>query len=495
MAVTFRADPGAVMLITGDHLFYYYRCPRRPFLDAQGTAAHNPGESPLHEKLNRDHHDLRTQLLRDYAWQAPQADPQDWAAAHTQTLALMAQGVAAIHRGVLTLTPAPGITYLGRPDLLVRRPGASRWGNWHYQAVDIRLGQRPKPEYQGVAAFHAWLLSELQDTWPTTGLLWLPGPRSVRVRLADAVPAMHKTLVACTAILQAEQAPEVFISRSRCQLCPWLGDCSQVAQAQQHLSLVPGVTALRYAELRQLGIATIPQLASQSPHYLDHQTSFGLATVTRLVRQAQAIQRGHALPLGPFPALPQEPVELFFDIEAEPHLDCVYLHGVLVVKAGRPAFHGFLAPHPQGEGEVWQQFVDLVLTYPAAPIFHFCPFETQTIQRLGDRYGTPRLKVQAILNRCVDLHAWVTRHVVLPVDNYSLKAIARWLGFRWRHPRADGAQSIWWYNQWLSSQNPSYLEALQVYNEDDCQATYRLKTWLDDFHQATAQSPLQEESG
>ena len=33
----------------------------------------------------------------------------------------------------------------------------------------------------------------------------------------------------------------------------------------------------------------------------------------------------------------------------------------------------------------------------------------------------------------------------------ALKAIARWMGFDWRDERANGAQSIYWYAQWLAT--------------------------------------------
>ncbi len=67
-----------------------------------------------------------------------------------------------------------------------------------------------------------------------------------------------------------------------------------------------------------------------------------------------------------------------------------------------------------------------------------------------------------------------------------MKAIAKWLGFEWRNLEANGAQSLVWYAQWQSSRkgqplvegDHTLLETILIYNEDDCLATYRLKTWL-----------------
>jgi uncharacterized protein len=69
------------------------------------------------------------------------------------------------------------------------------------------------------------------------------------------------------------------------------------------------------------------------------------------------------------------------------------------------------------------------------------------------------------------------------VESYSLKHLARWLGFEWRDPGITGSQCVCLYNQWLKTSDRSALDAIMRYNEDDCRATYHLKTWLVNFLQ------------
>jgi predicted RecB family nuclease len=69
---------------------------------------------------------------------------------------------------------------------------------------------------------------------------------------------------------------------------------------------------------------------------------------------------------------------------------------------------------------------------------------------------------------------------VLPVYSYSLKAVARRLGYRWTHPDASAAQSMFWYSAWLKSGDRTLLDHAVEYNADDCRATRRLKEWLAD---------------
>ncbi|TAF56915.1 MAG: hypothetical protein EAZ61_02550, partial [Oscillatoriales cyanobacterium] len=48
-------------------------------------------------------------------------------------------------------------------------------------------------------------------------------------------------------------------------------------------------------------------------------------------------------------------------------------------------------------------------------------------------------------------------------------------------PRANGAQCICWYNEWLETADRDRLAWIVDYNEDDCRATYQLKIWLEQF--------------
>jgi uncharacterized protein len=91
--------------------------------------------------------------------------------------------------------------------------------------------------------------------------------------------------------------------------------------------------------------------------------------------------------------------------------------------------------------------------------------------------------LQVLLSRFFDLHDWVTQAAILPIESYTLKFIARWLGFNWRDTSANGAQAICWFSQWLETHNRQFLDDIICYNEDDCRATYHVKEWLTSFLQ------------
>ena len=485
------------MFLTAELLLQYQRCRRRAYLDVFGDLTQRDPPSDYLLKLLQDSAAHRRTVLVDYDCQKPVYPPGDWQAGAQATRELMRQGVDFIYQGVLLSEIPNAPPLVSQPDLLAKQPGQSEFGDWLYAPIDIKLGKRPKLEYQIVSAFHTYVLAAVQGAWPETSWLILREKGLYAVDLWTLLPQMQVLLEECIQTLQAPESPEVFITRSRCNLCPWFDYCSGIAQSQQHLSLLPGVTASRYTQLQALNLITVESLAQTNPALLETLPGFGADVSQRLVWQAQAVlenraiahpEEQHAKPFRPFilsQEVPTAPVELYFDIEAEPDLNVAFLHGVLVVdrRAKQETFYPLLAERPEDESLVWQQLLELMWDYPDAPIFHFCPYEVQTVERLGKLYDTPEHLVRPLLPRFVDLHERVTRTVILPVESYALKPIARWVGFDWRDPKANGAQAICWYSQWLETRDRTFLDAIVQYNEDDCRATFHIKDWLVGFLQ------------
>ena len=481
---------------TDDMLFHYQRCRRRVYLDSYGNPESKDPPSDYFVKLRQDSAEHRQRILAEFGTLSrPTHGRDDWDTAARSTLQLMHEGAVTIYRGTLVADGPEGIRYRSRPDVLIRQEGKSWLGNWYYVPLNIKMGKKAKPEYQLVAAYSAYVLAEMQGVWPETSWLQLKEKRRA-VDLERYVPKLQAALDDCLAdgsgILNLPQPPEVFISRSRCDMCPWLSHCYQEAKDQNHLSLLPGVTMARYPVLESLGITTVEALATAKPYQLANDLQVEWLVTEKMIFQAQANWQGRAITrlhadtfsLSP-QDLPTTEIELYFDIEAAPDKDLIYLHGVLVVnnRTQEKTFHALVAESPEHEETAWFEFLALVERYPNSPIYHFCPYEAQTVRRLGELYGTAGIDVERLLARFVDIHKRVVDAVALPVESYALKHLARWMGFEWRDEEANGAQSICWYDNWLNSGDRTYLNTILRYNEDDCQATYRVKDWLVKFAQ------------
>ncbi|UNU23671.1 TM0106 family RecB-like putative nuclease [Microcoleus vaginatus] len=586
------------MLITDKLLLSYQRCHLRAFLDTCGDWKQQDPPSDFLLKLMRDSATYQQQALEHETYQQPYYPRGDWEAGAAATLSLMQQGVDRIYRGVLiqgefgqtngattslvgidsqyfpefgeipetsvhlssSNLPSSNITLISRPHLLIKQPGKSKFGDWSYITTDIWLSKRPKQEYQIIAAFHAQVLASVQETMPETAWLMLRKKGLWQVNLDQRTPQMFEILDDCIQMIENRDKPEVFISRQKCNLCGWYTICHAEAESIKHLSLLPGVTASRYARLKTLEITDVEALANASSELLAEYPEFPDRVAFDVVQQAQShllnqpllreegrgkkeegrredeeegrgkkdegrseeaeinqfiipemavnslviaksepvkttenkpatscipapILRKKPIPYSQSVFLPIAPIELYFDIEAEPELNLDYLHGVLVVDRynNTEKFHGFLAESAAEEGAIWEQFLELMWAYPIAPIFHFCDYEVKTFKRLAKLYNTPAYLWKPVLKRFVDIHKQVTQKAIMPVESYALKPIARWLGFDWRDAKANGAQCVCWYDDWLKTGDRSLLEAIVRYNEDDCRATYVVKDWLTNF--------------
>ena len=58
-----------------------------------------------------------------------------------------------------------------------------------------------------------------------------------------------------------------------------------------------------------------------------------------------------------------------------------------------------------------------------------------------------------------------------PTRDFSIKTLAKYLGFNWNDPHPSGAASIEWFDRWVRQRDPSIRKQILVYNEDDCRAT------------------------
>ncbi|MEG3977824.1 TM0106 family RecB-like putative nuclease [Microcoleus sp. herbarium8] len=578
------------MLITDKLLLSYQRCNLRAFLDTCGDWKQLDPPSDFLLKLMRDSAAYQQQVLEHETYQQPSYPRGDWEAGAIATLSLMQQGVDRIYRGVLiqgelgqtngkltslvgidgqyfsdtgevsqtnihlsSSTPhSSNITLVSRPHLLIKQPGQSKFGDWSYVTADIWLSKRPKLDYQIIAAFHARILATVQGKIPESAWLMLRKKGFWEVNLDQRNPQMFEILDHCIQMIENLDKPEVFISRQKCNLCGWYTTCHGEAESIKHLSLLPGVTAGRYARLKTLEITDVESLANANSELLADYPEFPDRVAFDVVRQAQShllnqpllreegssaadfvadvsdvgsvvaavnqciiipqngknrlvianieavkttenksaapskpapILRSKPIPYSQSVFLPIAPIELYFDIEAEPEMNLDYLHGVLVVDRYNKTekFHGFLAESAAEEGAIWEQFLELMWAYPIAPIFHFCDYEVKTFKRLAKLYNTPAYLWKPVLKRFVDIHKQVTQQAIMPVESYALKPIARWLGFDWRDAKANGAQCVCWYDDWLKTGDRSILEAIVRYNEDDCRATYVVKDWLTNF--------------
>lgn len=477
-------DTGShVQIISEADVISFFRCQRLPYLNRHGSPSDQEEKSSWMEQLRQERLDHQADIRKTHpgSWVDP---TKSWQERVQQTQTWMAEGIRRIYGACLEGELIPGIQGRSQIDGLI-------WHQGSYWPIEIRASKQAKTDYEVILAFHALVLGGIQGQTPRMGGVLLREGKLQRLRLHRWLRELPKMLQTYEQVMGSPAMPEVYMARSRCGMCAWQSFCRQHTAESDPLRLLPGITRTRHPLLTSLGITTIEHLAQTPVETLLPLRGFGPKTAQQLIRQAQATHTQQPVWIQPVEGISgfnpwPENVEFCFDVEADPLHDVSYLLGVLRIENGIPiSYQALLAKDPAQEQEIWEQFLALMERDPQAPIYHFHEFEVRTCRKLALKYGTSQRQLQRLLKRFVDLDQVVTQSVVLPVESYSLKNMARWLGFAWQRADAGGAQSIVWYTQWLETRDPQVLGWLTAYNEDDCRATYVLKAWL-----ATTSPPL-----
>lgn len=395
-----------------------------------------------------------------------------------------------------------GHSFESHPPLLQRVEGRSCWGPFAYRPVMARHGRRLTREHRLALAFAGRLLEPLQGSDVLEGLVVAGSGRSLvleTVQLNHALQSqLSDVLQTLSNDLQQSDPPALVADRRKCALCSWRGLCNEVASQEGHLSEVSGIGARRLEMLNELGIHGLDDLAASDPEDLGQRlVRFGeqhREVASELVAQARA-QRDHCVEsLKVEPSLPElfnVPGVLIYDIESDPDARDDFLHGFVRLRRRMngvwdlegATYQPLLTLVEHGEAKAWKRLRSFLGRYPDWPILHYGETESLTLRRMAKRQGASDAEIKELASRMIDVHCRLRSHWRLPLNSYRLKAVADWLGFRWRRPGADGARALLWWRQWQGS-GPGWrgssnnLRWIFEYNHDDCLATWIVVAWL-----------------
>jgi predicted RecB family nuclease len=178
--------------------------------------------------------------------------------------------------------------------------------------------------------------------------------------------------------------------------------------------------------------------------------------------------------------LPSADTELFFDIETFPMRDFCYLHGFVVRHQGdvnTEEFYSFFADDLSADAErsAFQAAWSFIRDHVSAAVYVYSSFERTTYKNLAAKYpevcsvaGVEAFFANSLVK---DLYT----DVVLsgsewPTMSFSIKSIAKFLGFTWRDTHPSGAASIEWFHRYSQTKDPELRQRILDYNEDDCRA-------------------------
>ncbi|RMH08790.1 MAG: TM0106 family RecB-like putative nuclease [Nitrospirae bacterium] len=480
--------------VTANDLYNLIKCPHRVYLDAHGNPAEKGEVGPFVTLLWERGLQTEREYVASLSAEHLIEDLSDLAAgqAFPETIRAMQAGAPVIYQGCLIDGP-----FVGRPDLLVKHEeGTSSFGPYLYEPIDIKAGRgwepgegrtaRFKAHYAVQIMFYRMLLERIQGSLP-------PMARIVNVdnQLETFDPSsfedtFQRALSQAQRLVAGEECSEPVLG-SQCFLCAWVQHCQRWVKDHDDPTGLFSIGRQKF-RLKEVGLRTIHDIAQMDiTTYLRPEKKIprmSEKTLRRMKLRANVVLSGEPL-IRPGYTFPQTEREIYFDIEDDPTRGVTYLFGLLIVeKHGPPRYTYFLARHPKEEEAAVRAFWAFLAEGRDETYYVYSHKERSTLKQLRDRYGLDPALFDRYVSREFDLYSkLIVEYSDWPTFSYSLKHIAKRIGFYWRDPDPSGAHSIAWYNTYLEDPaNEDALQRILLYNEDDCRAMRAVKLFFQ--HQA-----------
>jgi predicted RecB family nuclease len=447
--------------------------------------------------------------------------------------------IDAMRSGVDVIVQAPlgNGGWFGFADVLVKVPGASDLGDWHYEAHDTKLARETRAGAILQLCVYTELLGELQGRTPDHFHIVTPAA-SHTYRFTDV--AAYYRLVQRNlrrAGASAPPPPTYPDPTEHCGFCRWWEVCNAQRRKDDHLQFVANLGRVHKRELETQSITTLEQLAvwevpkTFRPKHGSRETFERLQDQAALQKQQRDIKQpqykllpiephvaddGTALPLRGLKRLPApSPGDLYLDLEGDPFGRKVlatesgegsreYLFGLgWVDQGGEFQFKGWWAFDDAEERKAFEEVMDwitrVVAGRPDAHVYHYAPYEPSAFKRLSGRYATREAELDVMLRAgtFVDLYAVVRESVRAGVETYSIKSMEPFYNFTRDIDLRKAGHERQTIEIALESGDVRAIPdevraAVEGYNRDDVRSTYELQRWLESIRPADLPRPVIE---
>lgn len=371
----------------------------------------------------------------------------------------------------------------------------------------LPLAPLVKPEWKAECKDCPWRQVCRDELTEMDDISLLPGmtpSRSVKYREngVETIADLAK-LDYATAALTEEKIP-VEALRTKARTFPK----KQLKEPAESLLNKRGASLTRAtALLHKHGFATVKDLQK-----LDEKTaqcaSSGASGMGRTIDQARVHRTGKVHLSRDTEFVGFDRARLEVDIDFEDHAGYTYMFGMLVSgrtkapngdRKTRSEYRAFCSwdESEAGEAKAFADFWgELMRLHQYARdrrygfrAYHYTQHEVHAIKQLATRHagkpGVPSLAdVTSFMESryWVDLYPIVSKDMVWPTQDYTVKSIAKHVRHAWSGDGVNGALSIVWYQEALSHPDPDVRakrqEELLVYNRQDNEATLKIREWI-----------------
>ena len=421
------------------------------------------------------------------------------------------QSLAAMKTGapVIAQTALQSGQWGGRADVLLRVEKPSKLGDWSYEVADTKLAQETKGGTILQLSLYSDLLATAQGIPPEKMHVVTPETDYVpeTYQTADFAAYYRRTRRRLEEAVASDDDDTLYPDPNpHCEVCRWRLHCDGKRRADDHLSLVAGISKAQIGELNKHDVPSTVALA-KLPVPLQWKPERGAAHTYERVREQARIQiegrsKGRtiheSLPVVPGFGLcilpPPSPGDVFLDFEGDPFVSgggLEFLFGyALSDEAGNVAYTADWALTRAAEKAAFERFVDLVMArlvkHPDLHIYHYAPYEPAALKRLMGRYATRENEIDHFLRAgvFVDLYSVVRHSIRASVESYSIKKLEPLYNFERSAALADVGQPMARVQACLELDDHPDIdeqdrEIVQSYNRDDCFSTKALRDWLE----------------
>ncbi|MBI4160643.1 MAG: TM0106 family RecB-like putative nuclease [Candidatus Yanofskybacteria bacterium] len=476
--------------LTGEIFYKFFQCPHWVWYDIYGEQERKGAVPPLIEMIYKNGLKHERELIKSRKFEEIKPELyRDLDEAFLATMELMKKGVN-IYHGVLM-----DENWVGIPDLLEARPVEkgmkSNFGDHYYVVYDIKNSHEMRDEYKFQLVFYSLILDRLQGVLPQHASIINANGEERTFLVDDFLDYFHLTKERIERILDGEKPPPFL--KSGCKHSPWYSLCVEETEGCQDVSLIYRLSQNDQRRFYDANIRTVKDLAEADLEQLRYKfEDWPFDKLLRFQNQAQVLISREPIIIKKAD-LPEVKTEVYFDIESDPTEGIDYLLGALVKTGGKVEYKYFLAKDKEDEKRIWNEFLNFLEKLDDFVIYHYSYYEREVFNRLGNRYGISQTLENKFKNNTIDLHWALMQSVILPLYFYSLKDVAKYLGFKWQADDAGGAESVVWYNEWLEKHDQAVMDKIVKYNEDDVRATLFLKEWLEKQKPRTSREKLPEE--
>src|SRR5215831_3998207 len=502
---------GSGLTLSATDLARFLACRHRTALEmavAYGARQRPFVNDPLLEllwKRGADHEKRYIDALRNHGGRVEEIAPEVRNAERlARTEGLMREGVDVIVQGALADGP-----WFGKPDIMRRVERPSILGDWSYEIADTKLARETRAGTIMQLELYSELLTLAQGLRPEHFHVVTPEaidpPQTYRVDdYAAYFRLVRDQLLATVERAWQDVAGDNYPDRvDHCDICPWSPECRETRRADDHLSLVAGISRTQRRELQSRAIVTVAALASM-PVPLSFKPRHGSRASYERVREQARLQvdsRGRTPPLHTLLAvepdrglcrLPEPtPGDLFLDLEHDEFATETggreYLVGIARADGSYEARWAFTDHDERAAFEWAMDIIDAAAReHPGMHVYHYAPYEATAFKRLMGKYVTRERELDAMLRsgRLVDLYAVVRQGLRAGIERYSIKNLEALYAFERTTLLADANRCLHAMEYALETGRPGDVSAdvravVEGYNRDDCVSALRLRDWLE----------------